>query len=67
VGPAFAASGNWTEVTTGLAGELQAFEGLLRDGAEPVSTIASSYRTMVLYEAIRDSRGAIVRPQYDTI
>jgi predicted dehydrogenase len=59
-GPRYIASGNWTEVTTGFAGEVQAFEGLLRRGVVPVSDIASSYRSMVLYEAIRDSGGRLV-------
>jgi len=55
--PSYVGSGNWTEVTTGFAGELQDFERVLRDGAVPCAHIESSYRSMVLYEAIRDSQG----------
>jgi predicted dehydrogenase len=66
-GPRFIASGNWTEVTTGFAGEMQAFEKLLREGARPDSDIESSYRSMALYEAIRDSQGRPTRPEYETV
>ena len=57
--PSFSASGSWTEVTTGFAGEMQAFERLLTDGTIPPSEILSSYRSMALYEAIRGSRGRV--------
>ena len=63
--PSYAASGNWTEVTTGFAGEMQAFERLLTDGSTPPSDIASSYRSMVLYEAIARSQGSAVDVTYD--
>jgi len=59
--PAYVASGNWTEVTTGFACEIQAFERVLREGTAPISDIESSYRSMVLYEAIRDSDGRVVK------
>ena len=59
--PTYVSSGNCIEVTTGFAGELQAFEPALQEGIVPVSDIESSYRSMVLYEAIRDSDGRVVR------
>ena len=55
--PSYVASGNWIEATTGFAGEIQAFEEVLRTHTRPASDISSSYRSMVLYEAIRDSNG----------
>ncbi len=65
--PSYVASGNWTEVTTGFAGEAQAFEAALRDGTAPVSNIESSYRSMVLFEAIRESRGQVVQVRYEDL
>jgi predicted dehydrogenase len=67
ISPSYAASGNWTEVTTGFAGEAQAFEALLRDGTKPPSSIESSYRSMVLYEAIRDGNGRLQRVAYENV
>ena len=58
--PKFATSGNWTGVTTGFAGELQAFADVILDGRKPPSEIFASYRSMVLYEAIRDCHGRTV-------
>jgi predicted dehydrogenase len=63
--PSYVGSGNWTEVTTGFAGEAQAFEAAMRDGTVPVSNIESSYRSMALFEAIRASRGQVVKVQYE--
>ena len=65
--PSYVASGNWTEVTTGFAGEARAFEAALRDGTVPVSSIESSYRSMVLFEAIRESGGRVVQPHYEEV
>ena len=65
--PSYVASGNWTEVTTGFAGEVQTFERVLREGIVPVSNIESSYRSMVLYEAIRDSNGKSIRVRFEKI
>ncbi len=65
--PSYVASGNWTEVTTGLAGEVQAFEAALRHGTIPVSNIESSYRSMALYEAIRDCGGRVVPVRYEEV
>jgi predicted dehydrogenase len=60
--PSFSTAGGDSLVETGFQGELAAFVGACRGGAEPPSTIASSYRTMLLYEAIKDSAGAGGRP-----
>jgi predicted dehydrogenase len=65
--PSYIGSGNWTEVTTGFAGEVQAFERVLREGVAPVSDIESSYRSMVFYEAIRDSQGRPVPVRYEEV
>jgi myo-inositol 2-dehydrogenase/D-chiro-inositol 1-dehydrogenase len=65
--PAYVASGNWTEVTTGFAGELQAFERVLREGIVSISDIESSYRSMALYEAIRDSDGQPTRIRFEAL
>lgn len=65
--PTYVTSGNWTEVTTGFAGEVKAFERLLREGITPSSNIESSYRSMVLYEAIRGSRGRPIRVEFKAV
>lgn len=62
--PSFATSGNWTEVTTGFAGEMRAFEERLVTGSPSPSDILSSYRSMVVYEAIRDNCGQPVDLAY---
>lgn len=62
--PQFVTSGKWTEVTTGFAGELRAFADLILHGKEPPSEIYASYKSMVLYEAIRDLHGEVVKLQF---
>jgi predicted dehydrogenase len=62
--PRFATSGNWTEVTTGFAGELRAFADLILEGRKPPSEISASYKSMVLYEAIRDLHGKVVNLRF---
>jgi predicted dehydrogenase len=63
--PSYVGSENWTEVTTGFAGEAQAFEAALREGRAPVTNIESSYRSMALLEAIRASQGQVVKIHYE--
>lgn len=62
--PKFATSGGWTEMTTGFAGELQAFADLILEGKKPPSEIYASYKSMVLYEAIGDLQGKTVKLQF---
>ncbi|MFQ5809526.1 MAG: Gfo/Idh/MocA family oxidoreductase, partial [Armatimonadota bacterium] len=45
-------------VETGFAGEMGEFVGAIEEDRQPESSIESSYRSMVLYEAIRDSAEA---------
>jgi predicted dehydrogenase len=56
--PSFSTAGGDSLVETGFQGELVAFVDAARGGAEPPSSIASSYRTMLLYEAIKESAEA---------
>jgi len=56
--PSFSTAGGDSLVETGFQGELAAFVAACRGGPEPPSAIASSYRTMVLYEAIKESAEA---------
>lgn len=53
--PSFSTAGGDSLVETGFAGELIEFVTAVRDGREPESSIASSYRSMVLYDAINRS------------
>ena len=53
--PPFYISGGEGEAETGHLGEIIAFLEAIREGSRPPSEIESSYRTMLLYEAIRDS------------
>ncbi len=53
--PSFSTAGASSLVETGFQGELAEFVAAVREGREPESSIASSYETMRLYEAIRDS------------
>jgi predicted dehydrogenase len=55
--PSFSAAGGDSLIETGFQRELAAFVAACRDPAapEPPSSIASSYRTMLLYEAIKHS------------
>jgi predicted dehydrogenase len=62
--PSFSTAGGDSLVETGFQGELAAFVAACRGGPEPPSAIASSYRTMLLYEAIAESAagdGRVVR------
>jgi predicted dehydrogenase len=56
--PSFSTAGGDSLIETGFLPELAAFVGAARGGAEPPSGIASSYRTMLLYEAIKESAEA---------
>jgi predicted dehydrogenase len=56
--PSFSTAGGDSLVETGFQGELAAFVAACRGGPEPPSSIASSYRTMLLYEAIKQSAEA---------
>jgi predicted dehydrogenase len=56
--PSFSTAGGDSLVETGFQGELAAFVAACRGGPEPPSSIASSYRTMLLYEAIKASAEA---------
>ncbi|MDQ3701904.1 MAG: Gfo/Idh/MocA family oxidoreductase [Chloroflexota bacterium] len=56
--PSFSTAGGDSLVETGFARELMAFVAACRGGVAPASTIASGYRTMLLYEAIRESAAA---------
>ncbi|NIA16339.1 MAG: Gfo/Idh/MocA family oxidoreductase [Nitrospiraceae bacterium] len=67
ISPRYVSSGNWVEVTTGFAGELQAFEKLLLDGTRPSSTIDASYRSMVVYEAIKAANEEPATIKYEEI
>jgi predicted dehydrogenase len=60
--PVFATMAGDSLVETGFQPELEVFVEAVRTGTEPESSIASSYETMRLYEAIvasADSRGTI--------
>jgi predicted dehydrogenase len=56
--PSFSTAGGDSLVETGFQGELAAFVAACRGGPEPPSAIASSFRTMLLYEAIKESAEA---------
>ncbi len=57
--PSFSTAGGDSLVETGFQRELAAFVAAARvGGPEPPSSIASSYRTMLLYEAIKQSAEA---------
>jgi len=56
--PSFSTAGGDSLVETGFRGELAAFVAACRGGPQPPSTIDSSYRTMLLYEAIHQSAEA---------
>jgi predicted dehydrogenase len=56
--PSFSTAGGDSLVETGFQPELAAFVAACRGGPEPPSTIASSYRTMLLYEATKESAEA---------
>ncbi|MBI3971228.1 MAG: Gfo/Idh/MocA family oxidoreductase [Chloroflexi bacterium] len=59
--PSFSTAGGDSLIETGFQGELAAFVAACRGGGdalEPPSAIASSYRTMLLYEAIKQSAEA---------
>lgn len=63
--PSFSTAGGDSLVETGFQGELAAFVAACRAGPGaplPPSSIASSYRTMLLYEAIKGSAEAGGRP-----
>jgi predicted dehydrogenase len=60
--PSFSTAGGDSLIETGFQGELAAFVTACRGGPEHASTIESSYRTMVLYEAIQESAEAGGRP-----
>lgn len=51
--PSFSTAGGDSLIETGFAGELEEFVAAVQAGREPESSITSSYRTMLLYEAIR--------------
>lgn len=53
--PNFSTAGGDSLIETGFAGELHEFVSAVAEQRKPESSIASSYRTMVLYEAVRDS------------
>lgn len=53
--PSFSTARGDSLVETGFQGELAEFLAAVREGREPESSITSSYETMRLYEAIRDS------------
>jgi predicted dehydrogenase len=68
--PSFSTAGGDSLVETGFQGELAAFVAAARAGGpEPPSSIASSCRTMLLYEAIKQSAEAggraVAVPQED--
>lgn len=50
--PSFSTAGGDSLVETGFAGELIEFVAAVREGRAPESSIDSSYRSMVLYDAI---------------
>ena len=58
--PNFTTSGISSSGLTGLSGELIHFAECVREGKKPVSDAESSYRSMLLCEAIRDSKGRVV-------
>ena len=62
--PSFSTAGADSLVETGFAGELVEFVDAVRAGRRPESDIESAYRTMCLYEAIRESAagGQVVCP-----
>jgi predicted dehydrogenase len=62
--PSFSTAGGDSLIETGFQGELAAFVAACRDPQAPAppSAIASSYRTMLLYEAIKQSAEAGGRP-----
>ncbi|MBM3213713.1 Gfo/Idh/MocA family oxidoreductase [Candidatus Poribacteria bacterium] len=64
----FTSSGD-SGLDTGHLAEIIDFVEAIRDGRTTRSNIAESYRSMVLYEAIRDSSetGAVVQVAYETI
>jgi predicted dehydrogenase len=51
--PSFSTAGGDSLIETGFERELEEFVGAVREQRQPQSSIASSYRTMLLYEAIR--------------
>ena len=53
--PAFFTAGADSLAETGFAGEMGEFIAAIEEGRAPESSIESSYRSMVLYEAIRDA------------
>jgi predicted dehydrogenase len=56
--PSFSTAGGDSLLETGFQPELAAFVAAVRGGGEPPSSIASSYRSMLLYEAIKESAEA---------
>ncbi len=53
--PSFSTARGDSLVETGFQPELAAFIAAVQSGCEPESSIRSSYRTMLLFEAIRDA------------
>ena len=58
--PNFTTSGISCPKLTGLAGELIHFAECVRYGKKPISDAESSYKTIRLCEAIRDSNGKVI-------
>jgi predicted dehydrogenase len=55
--PSFSTAGGDSLIETGFERELEEFVTAIQQQRQPESSIASSYRTMLLYEAIRQSAG----------
>lgn len=53
--PSFSTAGGDSLIETGFARELEEFVAAVQEGREPESSITSSYQTMRLYEAIKQS------------
>jgi predicted dehydrogenase len=53
--PSFSTAGGDSLIETGFERELEEFVAAIQEQRQPESSIASSYRTMVLYEAIQQS------------
>src|SRR5690606_6147158 len=53
--PSFSTAGGDSLIETGFERELEEFVEAIQQQRQPESSIASSYRTMLLYEAIRQS------------
>lgn len=53
--PSFSTAGGDSLIETGFERELEEFVNAIQAGRQPESSIASSYRTMLLYEAIKQS------------